>query len=248
MEEKKKRDFLLPASILAAALLISISMVYSAGKKENAGTASLTDGEQAIQSQNPSQLIRPLSKDDHVRGVSDSAVIVVEYSDLECPYCKDFHNTMQQVLSEYDGKMALAYRHFPLDSIHSKARKEAEASECAAELGGNETFWAYIDRIFEITPSNNGLDLTLLPNVAEYVGLNSNEFRSCLDSGKMAESINEDMEDVTKLNAWSQQNTGRSIGTPYSVVVNNKTGESTVIPGALPLEQIKLVIDQVLEE
>ena len=109
-----------------------------------------------------SRNVRQVTDSDHLRGDPKAKVKVVEFSDLECPFCKRFHVTMQQVIEEYDGKVAWIYRHFPLDSLHSKARKEAEASECAAELGGNDGFWAYIDKLFEITPSNNGLDPNLL--------------------------------------------------------------------------------------
>src|SRR3546814_2871400 len=66
-------------------------------------------------------------------GSPDASVKVIEFSDFECPFCKGFHRTMGQVMEEYgqDGKVAWVYRHFPIDSIHSKARKEAQASECA---------------------------------------------------------------------------------------------------------------------
>lgn len=106
--------------------------------------------------------VRKVDDSDHLRGDPKASVKVVEFSDLECPFCKRFHLTMQQLMEGYSGKVAWVYRHFPLDSLHPKARKEAEASECAAELGGNDGFWAYIDKLFEITPSNNGLDPNLL--------------------------------------------------------------------------------------
>lgn len=106
--------------------------------------------------------VRSVNEGDHLRGDPKATVKIVEFSDLECPFCKNFHFTMQQIMSEYPGKVSWAYRHFPLDSLHPKARKEAEASECAAELGGNDGFWSYVDKLFEITPSNNGLDPNLL--------------------------------------------------------------------------------------
>src|SRR3546814_15691189 len=97
-------------------------------------------------------------------GSPDASVKVIEFSDFECPFCKGFHRTMGQVMEAYgqDGKVAWVYRHFPIDSIHSKARKEAQASECAAELGGNDAFWAYAETPFDVTPSNDRLDLALL--------------------------------------------------------------------------------------
>src|SRR3989338_2531696 len=130
-------------SIIDQALAVSANAPLPKTKQESDNVGELTDR-------------------DHLRGDPKATVKVVEFSDLECPFCKNFHRTMQQVMSEYSGQVAWVYRHFPLDSLHSKARKEAEASECAAELGGNDGFWAYVDKLFEITPSNNGLDPNLL--------------------------------------------------------------------------------------
>ncbi len=106
----------------------------------------------------------PVTEKDHVFGNRGAELMIVEYSDPECPFCKRFHETMAQVMSEYgkQGKVAWVYRHFPLDAIHSKARKEAEAMECAGELGGNDKFWAYLNKLMEITPSNNQFDASLL--------------------------------------------------------------------------------------
>jgi protein-disulfide isomerase len=106
----------------------------------------------------------PVTEKDHIFGNPQAEMVIVEYSDLECPFCKRFHETMIQIMSEYgkEGKVAWVYRHFPLDAIHSKARREAEAVECAGELGGNDKFWAYVNKLVEITPSNNQLDASLL--------------------------------------------------------------------------------------
>ncbi len=236
MEETKKRDWLLPASILVAALLVSVSLVYSAGKKSSGGTANLKESVQSALPSNPSvNNIRPISADDHIRGNPNAPVKIVEFSDLECPFCKAFHPTMLQVLQTYGDKVAWVYRHFPLDTIHPKARKEAEATECAAELGGNDTFWAYVDRLFEVTPSNNRLDLALLPQIAADIGLDRAAFQSCLDSGKYAERIARDLEDA--INSGGR-------GTPYSVVVT--AAGNYPISGAVPFEALKSVIDQVL--
>ncbi len=106
----------------------------------------------------------PVTEKDHISGNPGAELLIIEYSDPECPFCKKFHETMTQAMNEYgkSGKVAWVYRHFPLDSIHSRARREAEAIECAGELGGNDKFWAYLNKLMEITPSNNQLDPKLL--------------------------------------------------------------------------------------
>jgi protein-disulfide isomerase len=146
---------------------------------------------------------------------------------------------MHRIVDEYgkDGKVAWVYRHFPLDAIHPKTRKEAEATECAAELGGNAKFWEYIDRLFEITPSNNGLDPDLLPQIATYVGLDEKEFENCLDSGRYAGKIEEQYQDAIRSG-------GR--GTPHSFVI---TSNNTLpLQGAQPYTSVKSIIDSILEQ
>ena len=100
--------------------------------------------------------LKPISAEDHILGKLDAPIIIVEYSDLECPFCKVFHRTMHEVMDKYgkDNKVAWIYRQFPIDSLHSKARKEAEATECANELGGNDGFWKFTDEVFGTTNSN----------------------------------------------------------------------------------------------
>lgn len=188
--------------------------------------------------------VRPVDAQDHIRGDTGAKVRVVEYSDFECPFCKSFHTTLKQIMSEYgkDGSVAWIYRNFPLDALHSKARKEAQAAECANEIGGNDAYWAYADRLFEIAPSNNQLDLSLLPKVAEDVGLDRAKFEECLKGdergGKYADRIEADVQ-----NAAAAGGTG----TPYTVVIA-ANGKTFLINGAQPYRVVKSIIDLALKE
>ena len=188
--------------------------------------------------------VKPVSAEDHIRGNVNAAVKVIEFSDFECPFCKGFHATMKQVMTvhEKDGKIAWVYRHFPLDQIHSKARKEAQAAECAAEQGGNKAFWAYADRLFEIAPSNNRLDLAQLPIVAKDTGLDQAKFETCLAGdqrgGKYAAHIEANLQDATA---------SGGTGTPYSLVINAK-GHIFPVNGAMPFEAVNAIIDAALKE
>lgn len=181
-------------------------------------------------------VLAPVSASDHVRGPANAKVTLVEFSDTECPFCKRFHATMQQLLQKYPNDVRWVYRHFPLDELHSKSRKEAEATECANELGGPEKFWAYIDRVFEVTPSNDGLDPAQLPAIAKQVGLDKAQFEACLKSGRHAKRVADF--------AIDGQNAGVR-GTPYSILVG-PDGAKYPLSGALPAEKISKVIDQML--
>ncbi len=216
--------FAVPGAILAGALIIAVAVIYGGDIKDKVGGTEGT----AIAPSAGSVVDVPVSDSDHIRGNVNAEVTIVEYSDLECPFCKQFHGTMQQAMAAYGDKVRWVYKHFPLDQIHPKARKEAEAAECAGELGGNDAFWAYVDRIFEITPSNNGLDPALLLVIAQDLGLDRTRFESCLASGKYAELVEAHFQEGARLGVN---------GTPGSFV------NGQPVRGAVPFETLQLIID-----
>ncbi len=235
MEHETKNSFAVPAAIVIAGIVIAIAIVYSVGKSNTAPAA------QEPEVTGDLKAMRPVSANDHVRGDLKASVTIVEYSDFECPFCKKFHETMKQAMDEYgkDGKVAWVYRHFPLDQLHPvKARKEAVASECAAELGGTEAFWKYTDRFFELTPSNNQTDIdTVLPQIAREIGLDASKFNACLTSKKYDQHIQDDVDNATA--------TGGN-GTPWSIVVD-KNGKKYPLSGAQPYAAVKQLIDLALK-
>lgn len=237
-KQSKFEDLSIPLAIVFAGVLIAGAIIFSDSKSPTqAGAGAQIPGrqEQGNDSTDAPADVLKITKDDHVLGNPNADVVVIEYSDPECPFCKQFHNTMTQVMSTYgkSGSLAWVYRHWPLDQLHPKARKESEALECANELGGNTAFWQYTDKIFEITPSNNGLDASQLPAIASSIGLDTGKFNACLSSGKYASRVESDFESGI---------TAGVKGTPYSIVYNQKTGKQMPINGALPFEQVKAII------
>lgn len=233
-----KNNLIVPVAIVIAGALIA-GAVYFSNRGEN--VAALPSAQVGAENTGGLENMRPISSDDHIRGNPNAKVMIVEYSDMECPFCKRFHTTMQQAMDEYgkDGKVAWVYRHFPLDSIHSKARSEAIAAECAGELGGNDAFWRYADRFFELTPSNNQTDTqTILPQIAGEIGLDVNKFNTCLASGKYDEHIQDDLDNATA--------TGGN-GTPWSIVIT-AGGKKYPLSGAQPYEAVKQLIELALQE
>lgn len=227
-----------PGAVVLAGGLIAGAIVFtrspavrtSAEGSPSASPPPAVAGETAVQS----VTVRPVDiSRDHVRGNADARVTLVEYSDTECPFCKSFHPTMDQAVREYDGKIRWVYRHFPLDAIHPKARKEAEATECAGAQG---KFWEYLDEIFKVTPSNNGLDPAELPKIAKDVGLDVAAFETCLQSGEMAARVAEDLDDAQKAGAE---------GTPYTVILG-PSGETVPFSGAQPYGNLKQILDGLL--
>jgi protein-disulfide isomerase len=181
--------------------------------------------------------IAPLSDADHVRGDLNKAdIVVVEFSDYECPFCQRFDPTMKQIVADYGGKVAWVYRHFPLDSLHPEARGKAEASECVTEQGGNEAFWKFNDRMYDASQAK--ITISQLPDFVESIGLDVDVFNDCVKNRKYKDKVNGNYQDAVSSG-------GR--GTPYSVVIT-KDGKKKPISGALPLAQIKSVIDPLLSK
>jgi len=234
METTEKEPFFtIPVAIFLAGVMISFAVIYSAGRN---ATQPANVGDSLGGRVVPAAVdnIKPVTSDDHIRGNPNAPIKIVEFSDIECPFCKRFHSTMKQVLEEYPDEVAWVYRHFPLDQIHPNARSAAEASECIAVLGGNDKFWAYLDTLFERTFS---LNRSGLASAAEQVGVNRSAFETCLSSGKHANDVENDYQDGVSSGAQ---------GTPYSVVVT-KDDQKLVISGAQPFSAVKQILDAVLK-
>jgi protein-disulfide isomerase len=234
-----KNNLAVPIAIVIAGALIA-GAVYWSAREDSVAVAP----QPQVGTENTAGLenINPIEDSDHIRGNPDAPVKIVEYSDMECPFCKRFHLTMQQVMDGYgkNGKVAWVYRHFPLDQLHPvKARQEAVSSECAGELGGNDAFWKFTDRFFELTPSNNNTDVdSVLPQIAREIGLDETRFASCLSSGKYDEHVEEDYQNALA--------TGGS-GTPWSIIVT-ASGKKYPLSGAQPYEAVKQLIELALQE
>ena len=183
-----------------------------------------------------SAISKTIESGDHLLGNKEAKVLLIEYSDLECPYCKDFHPTLERIVNESQGEIAWVYRHFPILTRHPKAQKEAEASECAAEFLGNEGFWKYIGRIFEITPSNNGLDPQKLTETAVELGISEKNFTDCLNSGKYEKTVKDNYQ--KGLDDGAQ-------GTPHTLILG-ADGTKSSIGGITLYNNAKAVIDKVL--
>lgn len=233
---ENKKDLGTPIAIVISGALIALSIYMTGGITVINGK---TGTEANIQDAPREIVVRPVDKNDHIVGDINSDVIIVSFTDLECPFCKRFHETMVRVMDEYreGGRVSWVYRQMPLDMLHANARKEAEATECAAIVGGNVKFWEYTNKIFAYTKSNDGLDLGLLPQIASEIGLDTGEFSACLNGDKAKKAVVEDEIDAASAGAQ---------GTPYSVILT-KDGKTIPIDGAMPFEAVKSMIDPLLK-
>lgn len=206
-----QNKLIIPIAIVVAGALIGGAVIYTRSAPAGTNNAAKT-ADTGPKTAN----IKPVTSADHILGNPDAKLVMVEYSDTECPFCKLFHVTMQKVMDTYgkDGTVAWVYRQFPIASLHPKAPKEAEATECVNQLAGNDTFWKYLAKIYEVTPSNNGLDAAQLPILAASFGVNKKDFQSCLDNGTFTAKIQTAYDDAVA--AGGQ-------GTPFTIIVPKTT-------------------------
>ena len=170
----------------------------------------------------PAGQLAAATNEDHVRGdLKKAEVVIIEYSDFECPFCARHHPTMLQVMEEYGDKVAWVYRHFPL-SFHPEAKPAALASECAAEQG---KFWEYAD---ELVLNQATLSTDFYGTLAGELGLNQNKFDDCFESGKYQAVVDAQ----TASGAAAGVN-----GTPATFI------NGQMISGAVPFASLKTVID-----
>lgn len=177
----------------------------------------------------PSLDMVKLMDDDAVKGNADAPVTIVEFSDYECPFCARFYKeTYGQIEENYinTGKVKLIFRDFPL-SFHQNAQKAAEAAECA---GDQNKYYEMHNLLF-----GSGVvgGVTTFKQYAKDLGLDTNTFNTCLDSGKYVEEIKKDMSDG--------QAAGIT-GTPGFII------NGVAIKGAQPYSVFKTAIDQALAE
>jgi protein-disulfide isomerase len=176
--------------------------------------------------------LQAVDKDkDWIRGDKNAKVSIVEFSDIDCPFCTRHHDTMNQLMEKYDGKINWVYRHFPLTSLHPDAFKKAEAAECVGELGGNDKFWEYLDKLFADDET-----AAELGDIASSIGINKDKFQNCLDAGKYTSKIQ---------NHSSQAQAAGGRGTPYSIIVSGD--QKTPINGALPIATIEATLEGLLK-
>jgi protein-disulfide isomerase len=189
----------------------------------------------------PSQPVKISSDNDPIRGDPNAPITIIEFSDFQCPFCARFHvQTLPLLLEEYIdvGKVNLVYRDFPIQSIHPNALPAAVAAECANEQGN---YWEYHDTLFEKQSSWSRLDsnaaISTFSQYATDIGLEQQQFDSCLGSGKYLEEVQGDLSDGRDYDIT---------GTPGFFIGNEEIG-FVKINGAQPFDSFQRIIDAQLD-
>ena len=181
--------------------------------------------------------IAKLTKDTYVKWSEAAQILWIEYSDLECPFCKRLHDSgaIKNLEAKYGSKLALAFKHYPLP-FHPTAMPAAQAAECVGEAGGSAKYFSFVESIFSKgTPTQDVIDAAV-----KEVGLNAATIKKCVDSGKFKARIDAHMSEGSSKFGVN--------GTPGNVLINTKTGKYEVVSGAQPEANFDATIVRLLAE
>ena len=173
----------------------------------------------------PVDISRLIRDNEHSLGSPDAKVQIIEFGDFQCPYSAEAFSIIRRLTVDYGDRINFVYRHFPLDSIHDRARATAEASECAREQG---KFWPYHDRLFQYQNAFSDSDLRAH---ADAIGLDAGKFDLCLKDGRYKSVVERDVADARALDV---------IGTPTWYVNGQR------VEGVIAEDNFRKAIDAML--
>jgi protein-disulfide isomerase len=218
-----KKEWFLPAVIIGAGLIVALS-VYAT--RHHAAV---------VQAQNLAA-IRPVALTDHLIGNPGAPVVLVEYSDVDSEYSKDFRQIMEQVMQNYaaGGDVAWDYRDFPLITNDQYDEKNDEAAECAGALGGPNSFFTFIQDMQTAAPGDVEFDDAAgYDSIITTMGLSTGDFDSCLSAHTYESRVSADYQNAIAIGAS---------GSPYSVLLV-KGEKPVLISGAIPYTAMKQILD-----
>ncbi len=224
----------IPVAIVFGFALIAIAIFFTTQNEEPAAQkANTPEQNEGILSSTP----KPVTDMDYIRGNPNAPILLIEYSDYDCPFCKEYHNTLKRIMDEYGvtGKVAWVYRHFPLGQLHPNSPKISEAALCVGSLGGNDAFWDFTDLIFEERELDEATNVTKIPDYVETVGVDVDAYAACMNGTEMEERVSASVQDAFNIGAN---------GTPYSVLIVGD--QQAVINGAQPYDIVKGIVENLI--
>ena len=158
-----------------------------------------------------------------VRGPADARIVITEFADFQCGYCKEVQPTLKRLLEIYPNDIQLSFRALA-SATHPLSIASAEAARCA---GRQDNFWAFHDALF----AAESLSPTIFSRLAHDLKLNVAEFERCQSSGEMRDGIDADLSEAQRL----------GINATPTFLINGR-----LLTGAASLEEFKSVVEQEL--
>ena len=213
----------IPLAIIVGGIIVAVAVYVSVPKSpaKNAGDPSL---------------VRPIGIGDHILGNPAATVMIIEYSDFDCDFCKGFHDTLLQIIANagVNGKVAWVFSQVPLSERRPNPRARARAAECVATTSGNDAFWKFSNALF----INQPVDPSRYGELASSIGISGDAFASCYSTASTTLEARITADRQNALDVGAQ-------GTPYSIIlVNGKPFE--VMGEAYSYDAVKQLVDEAL--
>lgn len=226
---------MIPIAIIVGFSIIAVAIFLSGGRQPAVTQNQPTPATRA----EATAPIRMVDETDFIRGNPNATIMIVEYSDYECPFCKQYHTIMRQIIDEYgaSGRVGWVYRQLPVPQLHPNAPRISEAALCVGDLGGNAAFWEFSDIIFDSRGLQDVVNITRLPEFAEQAGVSRRDFNACMDDGRMRPAVESSMREAFEA--------GIRV-TPYTVVMVGT--DVDIIEGVVSYDILKGVIEDLLQQ
>lgn len=178
-----------------------------------------------------------LFKDTYTKGKQDARFVILEYSDLLCPFCKRHYEaqTLEKIVEKYPNDVALIFKNMPLVQLHPTAFVGAEWVECAGMVGWVDKFYTYLDKAFK----EQSFDETNIATIAKGLGINSKKFTTCVTSHQFKSKIDGIIQEAGSIFGIN--------GTPGNVILDRQTGKYTIINGAYPFEEFDTKLQAMMQ-
>jgi protein-disulfide isomerase len=179
---------------------------------------------------------------DYVLWTPWSEIVWVEYSDLECPYCKKLHESwvIEKILKDYKWKVSFIFKQFPLTRIHPQAPMESEAALCVWEFGWASKYYEFINLVYA-NSKVNGKSFTddSISKIWSKIWIEESKILACIKSWKYKNETENQLKEWNSLFGVTW--------TPWNILLNTKTGRWVKMPWALPYEAFKQKIDSLMK-
>lgn len=171
MKNISKQGFTKTISLVLVGLVLFFAIVFVLG---------IVKGDEGVLEENKIKISEP------IRGKEDAVLVIYQYCDFSCPYCKETSNILKNILGEdkYSSKVKVIWRDLPLASIHPESKKAAMAARCAEQQG---KFWEYHDLLFA---NQERFSRIFYGQVAQSIGIDMREFNFCLDTNETLGLVN----------------------------------------------------------
>ncbi len=203
-------------------------------QQQNAAQGGGADQKQRLEEERTEAVKANLSFDysnDHVKGSVDAQYTIIEYADYSCPYCKQFHDTMKELVAQ-DSSISWVYRHFPIRGAMAPSSVLAYASECVYKHGSDSLFWDFNHQVYD-SPTAMYKPEEFVKTFVESNNMDLHKIVSCQTESSTISKVTRSGQEAQSV---------KITGTPGVIIRNNKTQDVIVIPGAVDIPGIRRAI------